>query len=207
MTKKNIVKYKICKQIRQNLWNKPLTEKVKIFKGHKLKKLNNQSEYALKLQQKQKLKKFYGNITESQFYNLYLKALKKKGKTTDNLLVLLERRLDSVLFRMNFTNSIFHGRQLINHNLIKVNGKIVNIPSYQVKDKDLIEISDKKLDNVSKNILFSLDKKLINRQVPSYLEVNYNIFSGIFLHTPNITDLWYPVDINVSYIIEFYSKN
>lgn len=207
MTKRQNSKYKICKQVRENIWNKPLSNKVKLFKGSKVKKLGNQSEYGFKLQHKQKLKKHYGNLTEKQFYNMYLKSLQQKGKTGDNLLINLERRLDNIIFRMNFTNSIFHSRQLINHNFILVNGKSVNIPSYQIKKGDLVQVKPNKIDFLTKSIIFNLEKKLINRQVPKYLEVNYKVLAGIVVDLPKINEIWYPIEINPNYVIEYYSGN
>ena len=206
MTKRSSVKYKICKQIQESIWSKPIQHKLRLFKSTKPVKHTQKSEYAVKLQAKQKLKHYYGDITEKQFYNIYKKALIAKGKTGDNLLNLLEKRLDNVVYRMNFVNSIFHSRQLVNHNFILVNGKIVNIPSYQIKVGDLIQIKPVKIDYMNNLILNNINKKTITVNYPNYLEVDYKIMAGIFLYEPSIHEIPYISDMSPKHVIEFYSR-
>ena len=208
MTKRANSKYKICRQTGENLWGRPIENKIKKFntpENNKKKKRVTLSEYAIRLQAKQKLKKYYGNITEKQFYNLYKKASNHKGKVGESLITLLERRLDSVIYRMNFVPTFHAARQLINHGHILVNGRKVNIPSYLLREGDIIEVTKKFHPTIRKNILNCLESKHIIIDSPSYLEVNYKIMSGIFLYTPSIKEIPYVVEMNPTKVIEFYS--
>ena len=146
MTKRLASKHKVDRRLKVNLWGRPKSP----FNSrnyppgqHGKSKRGKISDYGTQLEAKQKMKFYYGNINERQFRNVYLKAMQKKGNTTENLIGFLERRLDTVIYRAKFATTVFSARQLINHGHIKVNGKKVNIPSYLVSDKDTIELKDK----------------------------------------------------------------
>ena len=146
MTKRLNSKHKVDRRLKVNLWGRPKSPFNTRAYGpgqHGQTKTSKPSDYGIQLQAKQKLKAYYGNINERQFRNIYKKASMLKGDTSENLIGLLERRLDAVIYRAKFATTIFSARQLINHGHVKVNGKKVNISSYSVKEEDTIEIRDK----------------------------------------------------------------
>jgi len=148
------------------------------------------------------MKFYYGNMNERQFRNLYLKAIQKKGNTSENLIEFLERRLDTIVYRAKFAITVFAARQLINHGHIKVNGKKVNIPSYQFKEEETIEVRDK-----SKKLAL-IDIALANkeREVPEYLQVDEKNKKVKFVRTPKFEEVPYPVVMEPNLVIEYYSR-
>ena len=171
MTKRLNSKHKVDRRLKVNLWGRPkspFNTRANPPGQHGQTKAGKPSDYGIQLQAKQKLKSYYGNMNERQFRNVYKKAIMKKGDTAENLIGLLERRLDAVIYRSKLSNTIFSSRQLINHGHVKVNGKKVNIASYQVKEEDTIEIRDK-----SKQLAL-IDIALANkeREVPEYLQLD-----------------------------------
>ena len=171
MTKRLNSKHKVDRRLKVNLWGRPKSPfNTRAYPPgqHGQTKAGKPSDYGIQLQAKQKLKSYYGNMNERQFRNVYKKAIKKKGDTAENLIGLLERRLDAIVYRAKLATTIFSARQLINHGHIKVNGKKVNIASYQVKEEDMIEIRDK-----SKQLAL-IDIALANkeREVPEYLQLD-----------------------------------
>jgi small subunit ribosomal protein S4 len=160
------------------------------------------SDYGIQLQAKQKLKGYYGNINERQFRNIYKKAAMQKGDTGENLIGLLERRLDAVVYRARFSTTIFSARQLINHGHVKVNGKKVNIASYMVSEEDTIEIRDK-----SKQLAF-IDIALANkeRETPEYILTDTKNKKVTFVRTPKFEEVPYPVVMEPNLVIEYYSR-
>ena len=159
------------------------------------------SDYATQLREKQKVKRIYG-LLERQFRNYYKKAATKKGNTGENLLQMLETRLDNVVYRMGFAVTRPSARQLVSHRGVLVNGKSVNLPSYQVKAGDSIELSEKaqKQLRVQESLTVSAQMDLS----PSWVEVDSKKFSGVFKAVPDRADL--PADINEALIVELYSK-
>ena len=160
------------------------------------------SDYGIQLQAKQKLKAYYGNINERQFRNIYKKAVMLKGDTGENLIGLLERRLDAVIYRAKFATTIFSARQLINHGHVKVNGKKVNIGSYLVKEEDSIEIRDK-----SKQLAI-VDIALANkeRETPEYIQMDEKNKKLKFVRTPKFEEVPYPIVMEPNLVIEYYSR-
>ena len=151
---------------------------------------------------KQKLKGYYGSITEKSFRRLYSEAVRLKGDTSENLIGLLERRLDAVVYRMKFVPTVFAARQFVNHGHVTVNGKKVNIGSYQVKTGDVIEVREK-----SKQMALVLEAAASGeRDVPEYLEVDHGKLKGTFLNIPTLSDVPYPVIMEPNLIVEFYSR-
>ncbi len=161
-----------------------------------------QSDFGNQLFAKQKLKFYYGDLTEKQFRSIYTKASNIKGDTSQILIELLERRLDAIVYRMKFVPTIFAARQLVNHGHVKVNGKRVNIPSYSVKDGDEISLKDgsKEINIVQESIVSQ------EREIPEYIEVDIKEFKGKFLRAPLIHDVPYPVTMEPNLVIEFYSR-
>jgi small subunit ribosomal protein S4 len=164
--------------------------------------VKKQSDYGNQLFAKQKLKFYYGDLTEKQFKSTFAKASNIKGDTSQILIELLERRLDAIVYRMKFVPTIFAARQLVNHGHVKVNGKRVNIPSYSVKDGDEISLKDgSKEINIVQEAIVSQE-----REIPEYIEVDVKEFKGRFLRAPLIHDVPYPVTMEPNLVIEFYSR-
>ncbi|QJC28666.1 30S ribosomal protein S4 [Enterobacteriaceae endosymbiont of Plateumaris consimilis] len=166
---------------------------------HGLKK-SRLSDYGIQLREKQKVRRIYG-VLEKQFRNYYKKALKLKGNTGFNLLLLLEKRFDNVLYRMGFSVTRSEARQLICHKSVKINDFIVNIPSYQVKINDKIEICEKSKKQIRIKAAIDLSSQF---EKSNWLEINTNKMEGIFKRIPERSDL--SSDINEHLIIELYSK-
>ena len=198
-------KYKIDRRLRCNLWGRP---KSPFNKREYPPGLNGQnkrrkpSDFGTQLMAKQKLKCYYGYITEKQFRNLFVKANRIKGDTSENFVELLERRLDSVIYRMKFVPTIFSARQFVSHGHILVNGKKVTIPSYNVKDEDIIEVKEK-----SREIPIVLEAmSSTERDVPEYISVDFDKMKGKFLKGPKLNDIPYPVMMEPNLVIEYYSR-
>ena len=205
MTKRLNSKHKVDRRLKVNLWGRPKSPfNTRAYPPgqHGQTKSAKPSDYGLQLQAKQKLKCYYGNMNERQFRNMYKKAIMKKGDTAENLIGLLERRLDAVIYRSKLSNTIFSSRQLINHGHVRVNGKKVNISSYQVKEEDSIEIKDK-----SKQLAL-IDIALANkeREVPEYLQLDEKNKKVKFVRVPKFEEVPYPVVMEPNLVIEYYSR-
>ena len=205
MTKRLKSKHKVDRRLKVNLWGRPKSP----FNSrntppgqHGNKRVSRPSDYGIQLQAKQKLKSYYGNINERQFRNFYRKAIKKKGDTVENLIGLLEKRLDIIVYRAKFALTVFSSRQLINHGHIKVNGKKVNIPGYQLKEEDSIELKEKSKQLASVDV--SLASK--ERDVPEYLELDEKQKKIKFVRTPKFAEVPYPVLMEPNLVIEYYSR-
>ena len=205
MTKRINSKHKIDRRLKINLWGRPKSPFNTRAYGpgqHGQSRQGKPSDYGIQLQAKQKLKGYYGNINERQFRNIYKKATMQKGDTGENLIGLLERRLDAVVYRARFSTTIFSARQLINHGHVKVNGKKVNIGSYMVNEEDTIEIRDK-----SKQLAF-IDIALANkeRETPEYILMDEKNKKVTFVRTPKFEEVPYPVIMEPNLVIEYYSR-
>ena len=205
MTKRLNSKHKVDRRLKVNLWGRPkspFNSRAYPPGQHGQSRSSKPSNYGVQLHAKQKLKSYYGNINERQFRNLYKKAIMKKGDTAENLIGLLERRLDAVIYRSKLSNTIFSSRQLINHGHVKVNGKKVNIASYQVREEDSIEIRDK-----SKQLAI-IDIALANkeREIPEYLQVDEKNKKVKFVRVPKFEEVPYPVVMEPNLVIEYYSR-
>ena len=159
------------------------------------------SDYAVQLREKQKVKRIYG-LLERQFRNYYKKASQKKGNTGESLLQLLESRLDNVVYRMGFAVTRPSARQLVSHNAVTVNGKAVNLPSYQVRPGDAIALTEKAGRQLRVQEALTLSQEM--DLAPHWVEVDAKKFSGLFKAVPDRGDL--PSDINEALIVELYSK-
>jgi small subunit ribosomal protein S4 len=205
MTKRINSKHKIDRRLKINLWGRPKSPFNTRAYGpgqHGQSRQGKPSDYGIQLQAKQKLKGYYGNINERQFRNIYKKATMQKGDTGENLIGLLERRLDAVIYRARFSTTIFSARQLINHGHVKVNGKKVNIGSYMVNEEDTIEIRDK-----SKQLAL-IDIALANkeRETPEYILMDEKNKKVTFVRTPKFEEVPYPVVMEPNLVIEYYSR-
>ncbi len=205
MTKRLKSKHKVDRRLRVNLWGRPkspFNSRAYPPGQHGQGKSSKPSDFGVQLQAKQKLKSYYGNINERQFRNLYKKAIMIKGNTAENLIGLLERRLDAVVYRSKFANTIFSSRQLINHGHVKVNGKKVNISSYRVKEEDSIEIRDK-----SKQLAI-VDVALASkeRETPEYIQVDEENKKVKFVRIPKFEEVPYPVVMEPNLVVEYYSR-
>ena len=203
MSKRQESKYKINRRLGVNLWGRaksPLNRR-EYGPGQHGQRRKKPSDYGTQLMAKQKLKGYYGNIGERQFRRLYDEAA-RRGDTGENLVELLERRLDAVVYRMKFVPTVFAARQFVNHGHVTVNGKRVNIPSYPVKDGDSIEVKDK-----SKQLAVVLEAaKSTERDVPDYLQVDHDKMKGSFVRAPKLADVPYPVSMEPNLVVEFYSR-
>jgi len=206
MTKRLKSKHKVDRRLKANLWGRPkspFNKRNSVPGQHgasgQRRKL---SDYGKQLFAKQKLKFYYGDITEKQFRKIYDKASNTKGDTSQILIELLERRLDAIVYRMKFVPTIFAARQLVNHGHVKVNNTRVNIPSYRVKDGDEISLKEKTREmNIIQESIVSQE-----REIPEYLEVDTKEIKGRFLRAPLIHDVPYPVTMEPNLVIEYYSR-
>ena len=204
MSNRTRAKYKIDRRLRVNLWGRPKSPFNSREYGPGLhgQRRRKQSDYGLQLQAKQKLKGYYGNISERQFRRYYIEADLRKGDTSEHLIALLERRLDAVVYRMKLVPTVFASRQFINHGHILVNSKRINIPSYKVKDGDVIEVKEK-----SRDLPLVLEAAgSPERDVPDYVEVDHGKMRGTFLRQPGLADVPYPALMEPNLVIEYYSR-
>jgi small subunit ribosomal protein S4 len=204
MTKRIQAKHKIDRRLGLNLWGRaksPVNDR-KYGPGQHGMNRKKPTDYAVQLKAKQKLKGYYGNIGERQFRSLYQEATRKHGDTSENLIELLERRLDAVIYRMKLAPTVFSARQIVNHGHVKVNGKRVNIPSYRVKDSDTIELVEKMRNNVV--VLEAVRSG--ESSVPQYVEIDHSSMKGKFIHAPKLIDVPYPVMMEPNLVVEFYSR-
>ena len=206
MTKRLSAKHKIERRLRVNLWGRDKSPVLKRDYGpgqHGASASRRRlSDYGNQLAAKQKLKGYYANLNEKQFRNLYKEAAQKKGDTSENLIGLLESRLDAAIYHMKFVPSPFAARQLISHGHILVNGKRVTIPSYRLNVGDTVEVATK-----GRQIPMVMDTIVSQtREVPEYLSVNFDRMQGTFLRVPLLKETPYPVDMEPGLVIEYYSR-
>ena len=204
MSKRDASKYKIDRRLGVNLWGRPKSpyNKREYGPGEHGQRRFKISDYGLQLRAKQKLKGYYGNIGERQFRRYYKDAVRRRGDTGENLIGLLESRLDAAIYRLKFVPTVFAARQFVNHGHVRVNGKRVNIPSYRVEEGDEIEIKEK-----SRELPVVLEAmESPERDVPDYYTVDYNKMKGTFLRVPLLAEVPYPVQMEPNLVIEFYSR-
>ena len=190
----------------ENIWGRPKSPVNKREYGpgqHGQRRKGKLSDFGLQLRAKQKLKGYYGDLTEKQFRKIFNIAEKERGDTGEKLIGLLERRLDAVVYRAKFVPTIFAARQFVNHGHVMVNGKKVNIPSYSVKEGDLIEVRDK-----SKEMALIVESlALKERDVPEYIEVDFKKMLAKFKRVPELSDVPYPAIMEPNLVVEYYAKN
>lgn len=204
MSKRHSVKYKISRRLGESLWGrgKDPVNRRSYGPGQHGQAKKKVSDYGQQLLAKQKLRRYYGNITEKQFAKVYKEAIRLKGDSSENLVGLLERRLDAVIYRMCIVPTVFAARQFVNHGHVKVNGKRVNIPSYQVKPGDVVEVKEK-----SKQMLMVLESiQSPERDVPEYLDMDAKAVKATFVRQPTLAEIPYPVKMEPHLVVEYYSR-
>lgn len=204
MSKRLAAKFKINRRLGVNLWGraKSPVNRREYGPGQHGQHKGKPTDYGTQLLAKQKLKGYYGNVSEKQLRKYYAEAIRRTGDTSEHLIGLLECRLDAIVYRMKFVPSVFAARQFVNHGHILVNGKHVNIPSYQVKEGDEISIREK-----SRQLAIVLEAAAsTERDVPEYMEVDHKAGKGTFLRVPKLADVPYPVQMEPNLVVEFYSR-
>lgn len=206
MTRRTTAKYKIDRRMGENIWGRPKSPFNKRNYGpgqHGQRRKGKLSDFGIQLRSKQKLKGYYGDLTEKQFRRTFGEAERMKGDTGENLIGLLERRLDAVVYRAKFVVTMFAARQFINHGHVLVNGKKVNIPSYRIKEGDEIEVREK-----SRQLII-VDDAIDNREreIPEYIEVDIENLKAKFIRVPQLKDVPYPTIMEPNLVVEYYAKN
>ncbi len=204
MSKRVASKYKINRRLGVNLWGRPKSpvNKREYGPGQHGQRRRKPSDFGVQLAAKQKLKGYYGNIGERQFRRYYQEAVRRRGDTGEKLIELLERRLDAVVYRAKFVPTVFASRQFVNHGHILVNGKRVNIPSFQVRDGDVVQIKEKSRELPL--VLDAIDSP--ERDLPGYIDVNLKHMSATYVRGPKFADVPYPVKMEPHLVVEFYSR-
>ncbi len=205
MSKRQSAKYKIDRRMGENIWGRPKSPVNKRSYGpgqHGQRRKSKVSDFGLQLRAKQKLKGYYGNLTEKQFSRTYDRAASRRGNTSENLIALLELRLDAVVYRAKFTPTVFSARQFVNHGHVTVNGKRVNIPSYQVKAGDVVQVRER-----SRNMALVLEAlQLPERETPDYVEVDSKAMTAKLVRVPELAEVPYAVKMEPNLVVEFYAS-
>jgi small subunit ribosomal protein S4 len=204
MSKRNASKYKLDRRMGENIWGRPKSPVNKREYGpgqHGQRRKGKVSDYGLQLRAKQKLKGYYGEITEKQFKRCYQLADKMKGDTSQNLIGLLERRLDMIVYRAKFAPTIFAARQLVSHGHVRVNGVKCNIASRQVDVGSVISLGNK----AKEMALVAEAQGLAERDIPEYVSPDGND-KITFIRVPTLDEVPYPVKMEPNLVVEFYSR-
>lgn len=204
MTKRLNAKYKLDRRMGENIWGRPKSPVNKREYGpgqHGQRRKSKVSDFGIQLRAKQKLKGYYGNVTEKMFRKIYEEASRMRGDTSRNLIGLLEQRLDMVVYRAKFAPTIFAARQLVNHGHVNVNGHRCNIGSARVKVGDAIELGPKARDMA----LVLEAQSLAEREVPEYVAAD-GPFKAVFARIPTLDEVPYPVRMEPNLVVEFYSR-
>jgi small subunit ribosomal protein S4 len=205
MSKRHSAKYKLDRRMGENIWGRPKSPVNQRSYGpgqHGQRRKQKTSDFGLQLRAKQKLKGYYGNLTEKQFSRTYQEAARRKGNTGETLIGLLEARLDAVVYRAKFVPTVFAARQFVNHGHVTVNGKRVNIASYRVKIDDVVQVRER-----SRNMALVLEAlQSGERDTPDYIEVDAKAMSARFIRTPELSEVPYPVKMEPNLVVEFYAS-
>jgi small subunit ribosomal protein S4 len=206
MTKRIESKYKIDRRMGENIWGRaksPINKREYGPGQHGQRRKGKLSDFGVQLRAKQKLKGYYGNISEKSFHGIYKEAQRLRGDTSALLIGLLERRLDAVVYRAKFVPTVFAARQFINHGHVLVNGKKVNIGSMRLKDGDVVEVREK-----SKQLALVLEAtQSAERDTPDYIDVDHDKLKATFVRMPTPADVPYPVQMEPNLVVEFYSRS
>ena len=205
MSKRHSAKYKLDRRMGENLWGRPKSPVNQRAYGpgqHGQRRKSKVSDFGLQLRAKQKLKGYYGNITEKQFSRTYEEAARRKGNTSENLIALLESRLDAVVYRAKFVPTPFAARQFVNHGHVLVNGKRVNIASYRVKAGDVVSVRER-----SRGMALVLEASQSGeRDTPDYIEVDTKALTAKFVRAPDLAEVPYPVKMEPNLVVEYYAS-
>ncbi len=205
MSKRHSAKYKLDRRMGENIWGRPKSPINTRAYGpgqHGQRRKSKVSDFGLQLRAKQKLKGYYGNITEKQFVRIYTEAARRKGNTSENLISLLESRLDAVVYRAKFVPTPFAARQFVNHGHVLVNGKRVNIASYRVKPGDVVSVRER-----SRHMALVLEAlQSSERDTPDYITVDGKGMAATFVRMPELSEVPYPVKMEPNLVVEFYAS-
>ena len=205
MSKRHSAKYKLDRRMGENIWGRPKSPINQRSYGpgqHGQRRKNKVSDFGLQLRAKQKLKGYYGNLTEKQFSRTYEEAARRKGSSSENLIGLLEARLDAVVYRAKFVPTVFAARQFVNHGHVQVNGKRVNIASYRVKIGDVVQVRER-----SRAMALVLEAlQLAERDIPDYIDVDPKAMTAKYIRTPSLVEVPYPVKMEPNLVVEFYAS-
>lgn len=205
MSKRQNSKYKISRRLGASLWGRakdPVNNRPTPPGQHGAARRRKLSDFGVQLREKQKLKGYYGNVSEKQFRRIYAEAVRRKGDTGENLVGLLESRLDAVIYRMGFVPTVFAARQFVSHGHVMLNSVRTNVPSCQVKPGDVIEVRQK-----SREIPMVVETvQNPEREVPEYVEVDYKAMKGTYARMPKLMEIPYPIAMEPNLVIEFYSR-
>jgi len=205
MSKRQSAKYKLDRRMGENIWGRPKSPINQRQYGpgqHGQRRKSKVSDFGLQLRAKQKLKGYYGNLTEKQFRRTYDEAARRKGNTSENLIALLESRLDAIVYRAKFVPTPFAARQFVNHGHVLVNGKRVNIASYRCRAGDVIEVRER-----SRNMALVLEAlQSAERETPEYLTVDAKHMQATYVRAPELAEVPYPVKMEPNLVVEFYAS-
>ncbi|HEY3694660.1 30S ribosomal protein S4 [Phenylobacterium sp.] len=205
MSKRHSAKYKLDRRMGENIWGRPKSPINTRSYGpgqHGQRRKQKISDFGLQLRAKQKLKGYYGNLTEKQFSRTYDEASRRKGNTSENLIALLESRLDAIVYRAKFVPTPFAARQFVNHGHVLVNGKRVNIPSYRCKAEDVVTVRER-----SRNMALVLEAlQSAERETPDYIEVDTKAMTARYIRLPELSEVPYPVKMEPNLVVEFYAS-
>src|SRR6186997_1971803 len=200
MTKRTEAKYKLDRRMGENVWGRPKSPVNRREYGpgqHGQRRKGKLSDFGIQLRAKQKLKGYYANISERQFHGIYSEASRMPGDSSENLIGLLERRLDALIYRAKLAPTIFAARQLVSHGHLKVNGRRVTIPSMRLKLGDTVEVRQK-----SKEMPIVLEAvQLAERDVPDYVEVDHKAMAAKLARVPGLSDVPYPVQMEPNLVV------
>ena len=205
MTKRIRAKHKIDRRLGENIWGRPkspLNKRESRPGQHGERRVSKTSDFGQQLKAKQKLKGYYGSISERQFIKVYKEAARLKGSTSEHLIGLLERRLDAVVYRAKFVPTVWAARQFVNHGHVLVNGKKVDIASYRVKPDDVVTVKEK-----SRSMALVIEAQTSSeRDVPDYLELSDRSFSARYVRVPELSDVPYAVKMEPNLVVEYYAS-
>ena len=205
MTKRIKAKHKIDRRLGENIWGRPkspLNKRESRPGQHGERRGGKLSDYGQQLRAKQKLKGYYGSISERQFNRIYQEARRFKGSTSEGMIGLLERRLDAVVYRAKFVPTVFAARQFVSHGHVTVNGRRVNIPSYRCRVNDVIQVTEK-----ARQMPLVLEAiKSAERDVPDYIDADHNAMTAKLVRVPALSDVPFPVVMEPNLVVEFYSR-
>ncbi len=205
MSKRDPVKHKLDRRMGENIWGRaksPVNRRSYGPGEHGQRRKSKLSDFGIQLRAKQKLKGYYGNITEKQFRKTYDEATRRKGNTAELLIGLLESRLDAIVYRAKFVPTVFAARQFVNHGHVSVNGRRTNISSFRCKPGDVVEVRERS--RTMALVLEAMESQ--ERDVPEYLDIDPKSMTATFVRVPELNDVPYPTKMEPNLVVEFYSS-
>ena len=205
MSKRIDAKHKIDRRLGVNLWGRPKSPVNRREYGpgqHGQRRKGKLSDFGTQLRAKQKLRGYYANISERQFRKYYAEATRLRGDSGENLIGLLERRLDALVYRAKFVPTMYAARQFVNHGHVKVNGRRVNVASAMLKPGDVIEVKDATKQHV--NVLAAT--QLTERDVPDYIDADHGKMTAKLTRIPGLAEVPYPTQMEPNLVVEYYSR-